>query len=312
MKIIIGITAALLLVFTLCAAFTACRDAQEKVLFKIGDYPVTVEEYTYFYRNYQTQLSASGDADRDAIHENVLLALRHKYAIQSEAERYGIELTEEDERALETLYDNYVAQYGGKEAFAAALTARSMTDRYFRSALRATKLEELTRAHALSYLSDIRADDATVLEDIPKNFIRASQILILHETGDDLVRNYELACSLAERAQNGEDFEALVREYNEDTYMDPHDGYYFTRGERLEEFEKAAWALEEGQVSDVVTSDLGYHVICRLPMEETYIKAHMEDLIRAYRARVFNERIADIAASFEIKYYDRFYELNLQ
>ena len=280
-------------------------------MFKVGDYPVTVEEYTYFYKNYQAAQAASGTSDVDAIHENALLALRKKYAVKSEAERLGISLTEEDEQAAQALYDEYVAQYGGADAFAAALAARSMTDRYFRSALLANKLEEKVRSHELSYLSDIQADDATVLADIPKNFIRASQILILHEAGDDLVANYELAGSLAERAKNGEDFEALVREYSEDTYMDAHDGYYFTRGERLKEFEDAAWALNEGEVSSVVKSEIGYHVICRLPMEDTYIRSHMEELIRAYRARVFNERLANIAASFDIQYYDRFNDLNL-
>ena len=299
----------LLACIMLVCVISGCRDEQEKVLFTVGGYPVTVEEYTYFYYNFKSSLSAYGQDTQEEIHENVLQALREKYALKTMADEHKITLTDEEKTALDTQYNEYVTYYGGQEAFAAAMAENYLTERYFRQMLEAQKLEEKVRAYICDdYTGDIPGDYATVEADVRENFIRASQVVILHEAGDDLIKNYETAQKVAEQAKNGVDFEQLVKSYNEDTYMDAHDGYYFTHGQMLQIFEDTAWSLEIGEVSEVVTSDLGYHVIKRLPLEDNYIKEHFEELREAYRARVFNTRTEELAATLEIRYYDRFYE----
>lgn len=72
-----------------------------------------------------------------------------------------------------------------------------------------------------------------------------------------------LAQEICDRAKAGEDFYALMQEYNEDP-GETEAGYTFGPGEMVKEFEEAAFALEIGQISDVVPSSYGYHVIKRL------------------------------------------------
>lgn len=78
-----------------------------------------------------------------------------------------------------------------------------------------------------------------------------------------LVEGEELAKSLAEKARSGEDFSKLAEENSKDPGSKGNGGMlgYFTKGQMVEEFSDAAFALKEGDVSDPVKSQYGWHVI---------------------------------------------------
>jgi hypothetical protein len=72
-----------------------------------------------------------------------------------------------------------------------------------------------------------------------------------------------LAVDLALRAQSGEDFAALAREYSQDSGSAQRGGDlgYFRRGVMVPSFEEAAFHLQPGQISAIVESPFGYHII---------------------------------------------------
>jgi parvulin-like peptidyl-prolyl isomerase len=72
----------------------------------------------------------------------------------------------------------------------------------------------------------------------------------------------QLAESVLKRVRQGESFPDLVREYSDDTSSKERDGeYVFPKGQMAPEFEAAAFSLEPGKISDVVTTRFGYHII---------------------------------------------------
>ena len=62
----------------------------------------------------------------------------------------------------------------------------------------------------------------------------------------------KLADDVLKRARAGEDFAKLAKQYSEDP---------FPRGQMLPEFEAAAFSLGTNQISDIVTTTYGYHII---------------------------------------------------
>lgn len=92
--------------------------------------------------------------------------------------------------------------------------------------------------------------------------VRASHILLKTEGKDEAAVKAQAEALLA-RVKKGADFAALARQQSEDEVSKAQGGDldYFGRGRMVKEFEDVAFALPVGQVSDVVKSSFGFHII---------------------------------------------------
>ncbi len=92
--------------------------------------------------------------------------------------------------------------------------------------------------------------------------VRASHIL-LKTTGKNDAEVKAKAEQVLKEAKAGADFAALARKYSEDEASAKNGGDldFFARGRMVPEFDEAAFALQPGQISDLVKSQYGYHII---------------------------------------------------
>ena len=123
--------------------------------------------------------------------------------------------------------------------------------------------------------------------------IHTRHILFVVKPGDDPARKQtarEKAVAAHARAVAGEDFAALAIELSDGPNASKGGDLGFTaRGQMVEAFDEAVWALEPGEISDVVESDLGYHVIkveeisigSTVPLDEARLV--VEDLLHQQR-----------------------------
>jgi peptidyl-prolyl cis-trans isomerase D len=92
--------------------------------------------------------------------------------------------------------------------------------------------------------------------------VRASHILLKTEGKDDAAVKAK-AEEVLKQAKAGADFAELARKYSEDdaTAKNGGDLDYFPRGRMVNEFDQAVFALQPGQISDLVKTQFGYHII---------------------------------------------------
>jgi peptidyl-prolyl cis-trans isomerase D len=133
--------------------------------------------------------------------------------------------------------------------------------------------------------------------------IRASHILFNFDEDDPAEIRARAESVLAE-ARAGADFAALAREHSQDEGSAALGGDldYFGRGRMVPEFEQAAFALEIGQISDLVESPFGFHIILltdRRPESTQTLDEVRDEIVDQLRWRLAQEQAEQTARAVE-------------
>jgi peptidyl-prolyl cis-trans isomerase D len=137
--------------------------------------------------------------------------------------------------------------------------------------------------------------------------IRASHIL-LNTAGKEEAAVRKQAEDLLQQVKAGADFAALATKFSEDEGSKANGGDldYFSRGRMVPEFETAAFALEPGQVSDIVRTQYGFHIIKVVDKKPAVTRAfdevrpQIEDQLKWQRAdQQIGARATDLAGRID-------------
>ncbi len=112
------------------------------------------------------------------------------------------------------------------------------------------------RVLAQKYAMDTLKDKMTATDAEIDTYLQG------HPELDTDKKNRARAEEVLKRAKAGEDFAKLAQEFSSDGSKDKGgDLGWFGRGDMVPEFEQAAYALKPGEISDVVQSKFGFHII---------------------------------------------------
>jgi foldase protein PrsA len=221
------------------AAYLGLTRSNEEVVARVGPEVITKDEL------YNFMVQQTGQEALD----NLVV----KKIIELEAEDQNIEVTaEEIDKEVEELAE----YYGGKDAMTQTLAMYNINlDQVREDVTVNIKLEKLLSQR-------IEITDQEVQEHFQVNqeaYAVEEQIKVSHILVDSEETAQEITTLLAE----GRNFADLAEEYSTDTGSKNQGGNLgmVTRGEMVEEFEQAAFAMQPGQISDPVKSEYGYHII---------------------------------------------------
>jgi peptidyl-prolyl cis-trans isomerase C len=236
------------------------------------------------FLSYSTSVAANGgsipETDRADIRSNLLQHLIITRILTQKA-------TADDKAATRKMVDDDIDKARksapSPEMFDAQLKANGMTLEQVRE--RACEEQLCRRVLQEATTNGITISDADAkkfYDDNPASFeipeeVRVSHILISTlEPSDPLnpraqprplppekkKEKEKLARDLKARADKGEDFAKLAKQYSEDPGSKDKGGEYtFPRKRMVPEFEAAAFSLKTNQISDIVETQYGYHII---------------------------------------------------
>jgi foldase protein PrsA len=281
-KVLISIFAAALFVIILVAMLFQ----KDVVVANVGESSITKAELN------SALLDQYGSTVLDTLITNKL--------IDMEAEKQDITISEEE---LDTELQTVIDSYGGEETFNTVLDSSGVTIDYVKEDVeRYLKTDTLLKQKITITEEEMKA----YFDENKDTFAQAEQVQASHI----LVEDEETATQLAERIESGEDFAELAKEYSTDTISAEAGGDlgYFPKGQMVEEFEDAAFALEIGVVSDPIKTEHGYHLI-KVVDKKAAEDANYENSKDAINETLFNEKVEteygtwleDLKAQYEIE-----------
>jgi parvulin-like peptidyl-prolyl isomerase len=253
---------------------------------------ISAKLYEMFLKNGREELgidetTTEGKRALEKLREGIVAELIDRALIASEAERRGLRVTDEmiDERERRE-------RAGNDEKFDANLRAQGLTREEYRGVLRDELYGELMRAEASKSIS-VSDEEITKYYDEHKGDpefqqperIAASHVLVAARATqvaaqlqqerrlsgasldaavrEELERRRQKAEDLRRRAATGANFAALARENSDDPATKTRGGDLgvFARDSHTRAFDEAAFALKVGEISQVVQTEYGFHVI---------------------------------------------------
>lgn len=185
----------------------------------------------------------------------------------------GLKLTYDQEKQMTQLRQDTIDSMG-YDAFAKQIANFGFSDQSYNNFMYISQCYNALNEYYYGENGANVPSDEDLRQYFADNYIAAKHILIstVDSTTGETIRTDEEAKAEAQkildRINAGEDYDALMNEYSEDPGLAGNpDGYIFTEGEMVTEFYDGAKALAEDEVSGLIKSDYGYHIIKRVPLD---------------------------------------------
>ena len=239
------------------------------VLAHVNGENITRAEFERLLRNIELGNQAPVPADRrDEIYRKVLDELVNYTLLKQEAKALKVAVTDAE---VATQMQQMRQAAGTEEAFTKALAARNMTlERLQADARIELAIAKMMNAQVANATEATDAEVRDFYDKNPERFkrpetVRASHILLMVPATADEATKKEARTKIEgilKRAKGGEDFAVLAQQNSQDgSAAQGGDLGYFPREKMVKEFSDVAFALKPGDISDVVTTQFGLHII---------------------------------------------------
>lgn len=249
------------------------------------------------------------------------------HTIVDQFNKAGLKLGRDKVNAMEEQKAQVVEQQGGKTMFGIWLATLGFDEEMYDNILLVSSYVEALNDYYFGENGKALPPRDELLKAFNENYIQVKHVLISTVddqgnalTGDALAEKTALAEDVLAQAKAGEDFDSLIKTYGEDPgmtqspegYIMDKDGNTLT-GTMIEEFNKGSWALEVNGVSDLVKTSYGYHIIKRVPLDETKLDDYAAAVASIVKGEdvSFNAMVDQWMAEAQVETTEDFDKINL-
>ena len=259
-----------LFLFFLFFKFSSLSQTIDKIVAVIGDEIVLQSDIETQYIQYLSQ----GYTDKNAVKCQITEDILYQRLLVHQAKIDSIDVSEDEvNKELERRLSTFISELGSKAAL----------EEYFGKSINDIKSEfydliynqilsqrmqsnitssvNITPKEVKSFYQEL--ENAENLPIIPTKF-QISQIVKIPEISpNEKSRIRKKLISFRDRINNGEDFKVLATLYSDDTESAKNGGElgFVNRGDLVPEFESKAFALKGNEISEVIETKFGYHII---------------------------------------------------
>lgn len=210
--------------------------------------------------------------DDPLLRKRILDGMVTEKLLYAQAELDSIEVSDEEiTQMLDNQMNYFISQYGSRERVEETYgMSIERIKREFREDTKKNLMAQRVQQQKFGEIEVTRREVYEFYETykdslglIPEKFTLGHIFVNPAKTSDVKAKSKKLAESLLDSLKNGADFALLATEYSDDPGSRSQGGDLGTvsRGVFYPEFESAAFTLEEGELSEVVESPVGFHII---------------------------------------------------
>ncbi len=266
-------------------------------IFRIETMSCTLPEVMVYLTNTQDQYESvygeeiwkthlDGVTLEESIKETVLAQLAQIKTMNLLAQQHGVSLEDGEREKAREAAGIYFGSLNETEREAMQVNEEIIEQLYGELAL-ANKVYEFIIKDINPEISDDEARSITIQDILIKTYSQdgAGKRIAYEETArEDAYERAREILLLAREEEN--DFESLVLQYSEGE----KGTYSFGKGEVEEDFENAAFNLETGEISDVVETEDGFHIIkCISTFNREETDANKVKIVEKRREEVFGQ-----------------------
>ncbi len=293
----------------LILSFAGCANNTSNSVATVNDEKIAKEYFEFYFTQLKNTMqiqpgdttwenaTLEGKTALEYVRERALQSVVEDKLIEMKAKEDGVKLTSEDKKNMNTIKQQWVSQFGSNDKF-----VKAIKDNYGIDEEQFDYMLEVV--YYRNHIIDKYVDDNSV--DVPNyyknNIAKVKHILIatvdlstaMPLPADELEAAKNTIAEIQEKINSGVDFDSLVAEYtqDQDTFYYVGEGFSLASdgsqgSSMVAEFQEASLGLGNGQISDVVESAYGYHIIKRYESDDAMYNISKDTLTSVLKNQQF-------------------------